>query len=183
MESLALVFQKFTQGIVDIGKSILTFMNNVKTWFLDVTKTIVDRFTELGAWFWELPGRIWDSFKSGLELLFIPQGEITVVEELKELIKSKFPFIEQAKTMISTFINYSGASSIQDFSVTAYGHTFSIIDVSLFDPYIGKIHSIIIFLAWFGFVRRLYSKIPIIIAGVGGSIDTSSNDKNNKNGG
>jgi len=72
----------------------------------------------------------------------------------------------------------SDSDSIDEFSYTIYGVSGNIIDLSLLSPYIGKIHSIIIFLAWFGFIRRLYTKIPVIIAGVGGSIDISDNNKN-----
>lgn len=171
MESLALLKDKLVSGLSNIVSAVSTFMSNVGNWFSNMVSTIIDRFTELGAWFWELPGRIWEFFSEGLKTLFIP--DIDFLGELKAKLEAKFPITTQLAELVKTLlgIDYSGTPV---FAVNIAGQSITIIDFEGIGSYKLMANGIVIALAWYGFIRRTYSKLPTILGNVAGGISNNS---------
>lgn len=61
-------------------------------------------------------------------------------------------------------VNYG--ESIPKFSIQYAGQTLDIIDFSLFVNYRVWLHGIILAIAWFYFIRKLFNKLPALIGGV-----------------
>ena len=69
--------------------------------------------------------------------------------------------------MFSTLLgNVDYGTTTPSFSITYYGQTVNIIDFSLFVNYRIWLHGIILAIAWFMYIRKLFNKLPNIIGGV-----------------
>jgi hypothetical protein len=105
----------------------------------------------------------------GLKTLFIPRTDYfsTKISILKDTLFAKMPFINQISVAMSEFIQIITYSSSTKpvFSFTMYGKTMNIIDFSMFESYRLYIHGIILFFAYFYYIRRVIKSLPGLIGG------------------
>lgn len=100
-----------------------------------------------------------------LKFLFVPEGN--TFENIQEKINTKFIFVNQIKEMFSNLLGYNSyGDTLPTFSINYEGQTLNIIDFSLFTDYRNWLHGIILAVAWFFYIRKLYNKLPTIIGGV-----------------
>ncbi len=100
-----------------------------------------------------------------LKWLFVPTENS--FEGLQEKFNTKFAFVNQIKEMFSNLLGFNNYSeTLPIFSITYEGQNLNIIDFSLFVDYRLWVHGIILAIAWFCFIRKLYNRLPILIGGV-----------------
>lgn len=105
-----------------------------------------------------------------LKFLFVPKENFLddKVKSLHDALMKKLPFVEQIKTIFSSFTDaISGAdSSIPHFSFSYKGKTMNIFDFSMFGKYRKMVHGIILFCSYFLFIRKTFKRLPDIIGGI-----------------
>lgn len=69
--------------------------------------------------------------------------------------------------MFSNLLGYNNyGETLPVFSINYEGQNLNIIDFSIFVNYRGWLHGIILTIAWFCYIKKLYNKLPEIIGGV-----------------
>ncbi len=120
----------------------------------------------IGNFFTDIKNAISQSvqdFKDYLVYLFVPSDNN--FEECKKLIDDKFKFVHQALDYYKNFVNFTFSDKPPETYVTIYGETISFMNWDLYDKYKPVIDNIIVFCAWFLYIRRLVKRIPGIIGG------------------
>lgn len=154
-----------TTTIKDFGDEQLNVSNNI----LDNVKSLVSSIINL-------PVKIAESIQGffitlgntiieKLEYLFIPSGD-NLFSDVKDIISEKFGIFNQLFDLAGVIIHYDYSDAPPDFNITLYGHTVTIVDWELFSKYRLFIHGIIIFIAYYFFIKRLIKRIPQIIRGI-----------------
>ena len=171
MEGLATPFEGIAKGIVKLGEhfsSVLDFLNPTSENFIltqlwEFLTNIVSFINPLHENFF---GRKLVEFIGDLlNDLFVPEDDI--FGNLQENIRSKFYFTTQIQEIFESLLNdYDYGDSVPSFSITYYGKTVDIIDFSPYLEYRSWIHSIILGISWFIFIRKTFYKIPGIIGGI-----------------
>lgn len=107
-----------------------------------------------------------------LKVAFVPKDNFfsDKLKKLDEIIKSKFPFIDQLASIINPSY-YSVSISDSAPSITFVlpekygGGTHELIDFSYFDEYRDFIFAFMRVIIWFPFLKWLYGRIPSLING------------------
>lgn len=148
MEGLAIPFEKLKEcldSIINFFKQVISYINPFSENFF-VYKLI------------ELLGSL-------LKFLFVPTENS--FNSIQEKINTRFYFLNQIKELFFNLIGYNNyGSELPIFSINYYGQTVNIIDFSLFTNYRIWLHGIILAVAWFYYLRKLYNNLPRIIGGV-----------------
>lgn len=148
MEGLSVPFKAIKEGlenIINFFKELISYINPFDQNFF-VYKLI------------ELLGNL-------LKWLFVP--EQSSFEDLQEKFNTKFAFVNQIKQMFSNLLGFNDYSeTLPTFSINYEGQNLNIIDFSLFTNYRVWLHGIILSIAWFCYIRKLYNKLPQLIGGV-----------------
>lgn len=147
LEGLEVPFNTIKEGLDNIFKTIsniVSFLNPSSDNFFG--KKLIELFTDL------------------FKYLFVPSEN--PFTSLSDKFEGKFQIINQIKNLISSLLgNFDYGDSIPEFKITYLGASASIIDFSLFVEYRGWIHGIILAIAWYSFLIRLFKKLPGIIGG------------------
>jgi hypothetical protein len=111
-----------------------------------------------------LPKMIIDLLGDMLTFLFVPRNDYFTSKfgEMKGSLFDKIPVLGQINTLTESLMNHIGESSEQmpEFKITIYGESVNIIDFTPFATIRTLIHSIILFVAYFYFIRRILRKLP-----------------------
>ena len=117
-----------------------------------------------------LAQKIGDFFLSGFTDLFVLREDYFADKfgKLKHDLQSKIPIVAQISTLSNSLIaDFSGLSDEPpEFKMEVFGSAIDIIDFSHFEPVRLFIHTLIIFSAYFFFIRRLIRKIPKVLGGI-----------------
>lgn len=181
-----------TQGLSDFSTNVGTWFTNLGSnlgiWFSNLTTNIGNFFTTLGTnignWFTGLINnlknllsylnpfddnflgkKIVTLFSDLFNFLFVPKDDI--FGDIKIKVQDKFYFATQISDIFGTLLNgFNYGDEVPTFNITYYNKTLSIIDFSPFLNYRVWLHSIILAIAWFIFIRKTFDKIPNLIGGV-----------------
>lgn len=97
--------------------------------------------------------------------LFVPDEDI--FGNLQNDIRSKFYFTTQISDIFNNLLkDFDYGDEVPSFNISYYGKTLSIIDFSPYLEYRTWLHTIILAIAWFIFIRKTFNKIPKLIGGV-----------------
>lgn len=182
----------FTQGLSNLSSNIGNWFSglgeDLGTWFSDLTTDIGEFFsnlgTSIGSWFTSLINslanllsylnpfdenflgkKLVELIGNLFEFLFVPEEDFFT--EFQENIKAKFYFTSQISDIFSVLLeDFDYGDEVPTFNISYYGKTLSIIDFSPFLEYRVWLHSIILAIAWFIFIRKTFNKIPKLIGGV-----------------
>lgn len=144
--------------LTSIYDTLILFKDSVLEWCADLIRKLSGFFDNLVDIVLSLP----DKFKDLLIYLFVPSENPFL--EIQKMLSDRFPIIEQLQKLLATFV-FTGSGTLPQFNVTYFGVTVSIVDFEIFAPYIPVMHGIIIALAWYKFLHRLYNRLPSVIGG------------------
>lgn len=148
---------------------------------LDTVKNMFSKLKEIADNIYNLPQKIseiignfntnivnsikgfFQDIKDYLVYLFVPSDNN--FEKCKEVIDDKFKFVHQAFDYYKNFFNFTFLDEPPETNVTIYGETVSFMNWDLYNKYKPVIDNIIVFCAWFFYIRRLVKRIPGIIGG------------------
>lgn len=100
-----------------------------------------------------------------LKELFIPDEDL--FSNLQIEIQNKFKFTTQISQLFETLLSdFDYGDKIPSFSINYEGVSVDIIDFSPYLQYRTWLHSIILGISWFIFIRKTFYKIPNLIGGV-----------------
>lgn len=89
------------------------------------------------------------------------------LEELRYEFSKKFGIFNQIGIILNTLLHFDyDDDSMPEFKINVFGVEMKIIDFEAFDIVRDIIHGIILFFAWFFFLRSLYYRVPAIIGGI-----------------
>lgn len=142
IKNIASEIYNLPQKIADkIGTSINNFKDSVQNWLEDLKNSILD----------------------GLKFLFVPSDNLFI--ELHEIVESKFKFIYQIHEFGENLIYSSFTDTPPNNKITIYGQDIVFMDWSLYNSYKNIIDAIIIYCAYYFYIRRLIKRLPGIIGG------------------
>lgn len=149
------------------------------------TETLPPLF-ELDKWYEEniqKPGEEANEnwFVKWMKKLFVPTGK--PFDDLTRKFNEKFGFVTQIKALFQDLINLDYSSEKPEFKMNLWGTEVNIVDFSAFEIVREVLHGMILALCWFGFVKRLYYKIPALIGGYGYLLNESNGTNNEKGSG
>lgn len=156
------------KSVLNFFGELISYVNPFSEKFL--LKGVLDFFIELISYINPLSEnffgyKIVEFFSNLFKFLFIPTEDSFI--QFQNKINDKFYFVNQIANMFSSLLgNFNYGNNVPTFSITYYGHTLNIIDFSLFVNYKDWLHGIILSIAWFLYVRKLYNKLPSLIGGV-----------------
>ena len=79
-------------------------------------------------------------------------------------LSSKFPILSDISDMYAAVrLAFESADNTPDISFTYQGVSYNLLDLSLFDPVMPYVHSIILVFAYYRFLSGLYKKLPSYI--------------------
>lgn len=148
LQGLEVFFNSITQGITDLFNKfvdLLSYVNPFSDNFFG--KKIIELFSDL------------------FKYLFVPENNPFI--GLSDTFNEKFAFVSQVKDLANSLlgdIDY-GEDNIPSFNINYNGTEVSIIDFTLFLQYRTWLHGIILAIAWFIFIDRLFKRLPGIIGG------------------
>lgn len=173
--------------VSDVLRAIENLPNKLS--FGNISSTVGSIYTSVES----LAGNISDSVKNVLTSLFIP--DTAVINNALSDLKGNFAFVNDFRNIVSSIINT--AIEPHDY-ITIHNWNKSAnkydqrdryrISFSWYAPYRPYVNAIIIALVYLFFIWRIFIKLPSIISGTGGGIDTifsaaqTYNDLNNKGG-
>lgn len=170
MEGLESTFKNITSGLGDIIKNlgdVLSYINPFSDNFIlkDVLNFLGNILSYLNPFNENFFGiKLIELFSNLLKSLFIP--ETNPFTELSTKFNEKFVFVSQIKDLINSLLgNVDYGNSVPNFNFTWYGVTISIVDFSLFLEYRIWLHGIILAIAWYMFLHKLFKRLPGIIGG------------------
>lgn len=105
-----------------------------------------------------------EAIKNILISLFVPT--VNPFEGLKDKLDSKFPIFVQLKDFFNGLM-FKAGSGIPEFTFTYMGVTVNIFNVQWFLQFLPFIHGLIISIAYYKYLRRLYRRLPSVIGGIG----------------
>ncbi len=152
-----------SKGIFDTVKNMFSKLKEIADNISNLPHNIA---IKIGDFFTDIKNAISQSvqdFKDYLVYLFVPSDNN--FEECKKLIDDKFKFVHQALDYYKNFVNFTFSDKPPETYVTIYGETISFMNWDLYDKYKPVIDNIIVFCAWFLYIRRLVKRIPGIIGG------------------
>lgn len=168
---MAVPFQKLQEGLDSIGNFFSDLINYINPFSEDfILKRVLDFFEELLSYINPFSEnffvyKLLELLGNLLKTLFVP--EKSPLENFKQKVQDKLYFVTQISEMFSTLLgNVDYGTTTPSFSITYYGQTVNIIDFSLFVNYRMWLHGIILAIAWFMYIRKLFNKLPNIIGGV-----------------
>lgn len=109
--------------------------------------------------------KIVELLSDSLKYLFVPENN--PFSGLSDKFNEKFAFVSQVKDLANSLlgdIDY-GYDNIPSFNINYNGTEVSIIDFTPFLQYRTWLHGIILAIAWFVFIDRLFKRLPGIIGG------------------
>ena len=171
MEGLATPFKSIAQGIVKLGEhfsKVLDFLNPLSDNFIlkklwEFLTTIIDYLNPFSENFFGL--KLIEFIGDLLEYLFIPKEDL--FGSLRTEIENKFQFTKQISNLFETLLNdFNYGDNIPTFNITYEGVTANIIDFSPYLEYRSWLHTIILGISWFIFIRKTFNKIPFLIGGI-----------------
>lgn len=171
MEGLAVPFNAIKEGLSNIFNgigTILSYLNPFSDNF--ILKSVINFLNEMLQYINPFNEekffgyKIIELFSNLLKSLFVP--ETNPFTDLSSKFNEKFIFVSQIKDLINSLLgNVDYGNSTPSFNFTWYGTTISIIDFSLFLEYRVWLHGIILAIAWYMFLHKLFKKLPGIIGG------------------
>lgn len=175
------------RNVVDNAKTaVMNSIDALKTAMKDLGKEVNARVKAVEnyvSYVYTRMNNIYEDFKQKavekIEYYFIPTFSIQEqVETWKLTIENKFEFYKQISTMLNRIFTFSETAEAPKFNITYKGVTVGIVDFSAYAQARKLVQAMILFFAWFSFLRRLYHSIPNIIMGGGyaGSSRTDSRD-------
>ena len=171
MESLATPFEGIAQGITNLGNhfsNIFSYLNPSSDNFIlkrviSFLTNIVDFINPFSQNFFGK--RIVDFIAELLKDMFIPDEDI--FGNLRYDFENKFQFTTQISNLFKTLLNdFNYGDNVPSFSITYEGVKANIIDFGPYLEYRSWLHTIILSISWFIFVRKTFNKIPGLIGGI-----------------
>lgn len=108
-----------------------------------------------------------DSWLQKMKDLWIPKDN--PYSDLMFRFKEKFPIAEQISLVLTTLIVDTSTDTPPEFNITYMGATANIMDFTAYAQYKTFVQMLIVGIAWFMFLRRLFKRLPSIIGGFGGA--------------
>ena len=130
----------------------------VKSSIVSIGQNIVNAITGLAQ-------TIIDSLHNLLVFLFVPEG--TIFDNMYNIMAERFQIFFQVKDVLEDIYSFDYNNDMPHFKITLFGVQMDIIDFTLFSQYRKFIHNIIIFLAYYGFLKYLLHTAPAVINGLG----------------
>ena len=186
-------FASVTTGITQSISNLKTAFDNIGTWLQDGFKNIVDGITENINNLKEVFGTIGTFIKDGfknivdgitqsiedlkttidnivtnikemLKDLFVPEGE--VLQEVINLINSKFPIINEIKTFFEE-LEVSGTTYDMNITMRIYGQEIEIVDLSWiqYKSWYKTFRDVLVVFIYVKYFISFYKKLPRIIKG------------------
>lgn len=143
-------------GLSNLGDTIGGFFEWLLDGIGDISTAILDGIGDLLEWLLDGIGEV-------LKFLFVPSDNLA--SDLKEKIYEKFPFIQQIVELVDAFLDLGNNATAPQFTFTYHGTTVSIVNFADFDSFMPLVRAIILAVAWFTFIFRLYKRLPSIIGG------------------
>lgn len=152
-----------SKGIFDSVKNIFIKIHEISDFLVELPHKFAEMFGNLQTYIVNSIKGFFQDAKDFLIYLFKPSDNN--FEKCKEVIDDKFKFVHQALDYYKNFVNFTFLDKPPDTYVTIYGETISFMNWDLYDKYKPMIDNIIVFCAWYLFIRRLVKRIPGIIGG------------------
>lgn len=137
----------------------------------EVVDIPVDTPTDWGWWSWlsDWCREFWENLTGVLERTFVPSTTYfdTAFEDVNEKFNSKFPIVKDLNDFFKSITNVDYVSKCPRFTITLPkawgGGTHDIIDFSLYNDYRSYVLLFFRGILWFGFLKKLYKKLPDVI--------------------
>jgi hypothetical protein len=110
------------------------------------------------------------AFGNVLASLFVPSPDYFAdkFEGFQQGVDDKIPILSQIQELMNTLFLQFGNMPQEppEFTIELYGQRVNMIDFSMFAMIRPFVHGIIVFFAWFHFIRRLVRRIPKALGGI-----------------
>lgn len=117
-------------------------------------------------------------FISKLEYYFLPTTTFnSLLNDLRTALESKFSGVLTIKVIFDSLKQFASSDVPPEFSITYKGTKVNIINFAPYDAYRPFVHNLILFFAWFAFLRRLYHSFPSFVMNAGGYDGSSRSDR------
>lgn len=179
------------RNVVDNAKTaVMNSIDALKTAMKDLGKEVNARVKAVEnyvSYVYTRMNNIYEDFKQKavekIEYYFIPTFSMQEqIETWKDMLSEKFVFYEQLVYFFERIFTFSETTEVPKFNITYKGTTVGIVDFSAYAYMRTYVQGLILFFAWFAFLRRLYRSMPDFIMGSGYS-GSSRNDRPVSSGG